>query len=99
MGFHKGPPSGEIRLRLPRFGEIFGSVRELYGGSRMLVDCADGKERMARIPGKIRQGIWVKVGDVVLIKPWTVQADEKCDIAYRYTRVQVELLKRKGILK
>ena len=99
MGFYHGPPTGEIRLRRPREGEIFGVVKELYGGSRMLVECQDGKSRMARVPGKIRKGIWVRVGDVVLIRPWSVQGDEKCDIAYRYTRVQVESLKRNGILK
>lgn len=93
------PPQGEIRVRIPRVGEIFGVVRELHGGARMSVDCADGKTRMCRVPGKMRMGIWVRIGDVVLIKPWTVQGDEKADIAYRYTRVQVEQLKRKGILK
>jgi len=92
-------PVKEYRLRLPREGEIFGMVKELFGGSRMLVDCADGKERLCRIPGKIRMHVWIRAGDVVLIKPWTVESDEKADIAYRYTRPQVEMLRRQGILK
>jgi translation initiation factor 1A len=91
--------SPEMHLRLPRKGEIFGIVKEMYGGSRMRVECADGKERLCRIPGKIKNRVWVKPNDVVLIIPWSVEGESKADIAYRYTRTQVEQLERKGILK
>jgi translation initiation factor 1A len=91
-------PLDESRIRLPRKGEILGKVLELKGGSRMLVACLDGKERMARIPGKIRRGVWIKENDVVLVVPWSVEGDEKADIAYRYTRVQVEALQRRGVI-
>lgn len=99
--FHRRPPQApeeESRIRLPRKGEILGKVIELKGGSRMTVACLDGKERMCRIPGKIRRGVWIKENDVVLILPWSVEGDEKADIAYRYTRVQVESLQRRGII-
>ncbi|MFH1257641.1 MAG: translation initiation factor eIF-1A [Candidatus Micrarchaeota archaeon] len=86
-------------VRMPRPGEILGIVKEMYGGSRMRVECADGKERLCRIPGKIKMRVWVKVNDVVLVMPWSVEGDTKGDIAYRYTRTQVDLLQRKGILK
>lgn len=91
-------PLDEGRIRTPRPGEILGKVIELKGGSRMTVNCLDGKERMARIPGKIRRRVWVKEGDVVIIKPWSVEGDQKCDIAYRYTRVQVDALQRRGVI-
>ncbi|MEW5955831.1 MAG: translation initiation factor eIF-1A [Candidatus Micrarchaeota archaeon] len=97
--FHKRPEEGEIRLRTPRPGEIFGIVTELHGGSRMMVHCEDGKDRMSRIPGRIRNKIWVREGDYVLIVPWSVESDAKADIAYRYTAAQAEVLKRRGILK
>ncbi|MFH0835314.1 MAG: translation initiation factor eIF-1A [Candidatus Micrarchaeota archaeon] len=94
-----GPQDGEeIRLRMPRKGEIFGVVAQLMGGARMIVQCADGKERLCRVPGKIKRQIWVKEGDIVLIMPWSVEGDAKADIAYRYTRVQVDALRRKGLL-
>ena len=82
-----------------RQGEIMGIVVEMKGGSRMIVDCEDGKERMCRIPGKIRRKVWIKEGDYVLIIPWSVQGDEKADIEYRYTAMQAEQLRRKGIIK
>ncbi|QLJ52919.1 MAG: translation initiation factor eIF-1A [Candidatus Fermentimicrarchaeum limneticum] len=87
------------RVRLPRKGEILGVVIGMMGGSRMLVDCLDGKERMCRVPGKIKRFIWVKDGDAVLIKPWAIEADKKGDIAWRYTRLQADWLRREGYLK
>ena len=87
-----------MRLRMPRQGEILGIVMELHGGSRMMVHCADGKGRMARIPGRIRNRIWVKANDYVLIVPWSVESDAKADIAYRYTAAQAEALKHKGVI-
>jgi len=97
--FHRYNPDEQQRLRMPRPGEVFGVVIELVGGARMRVQCADGKKRMVRVPGKIRRQIWVREGDVVLIKPWSVEGDEKADIAYRYTRLQVDQLRRRGLLK
>jgi|SRR3989338_8140667 len=92
-------PNFDERLRMPRKGEIFGVVTALQGGARMLVQCEDAKERMCRVPGSIKRHVWVKDGDIVLIEPWSVQGDEKADITYRYTRLQVEKLRQRGILK
>lgn len=101
-GGQRGPPGvpmAEQRIRTPHPGELFGVVTELHGGSRMTVQCEDGNVRMCRIPGKIRKKLWIKPGDVVIIEPWTVETNEKGDIAYRYTAVQVEALRRKGLLR
>ncbi len=65
----------------------------------MNVQCLDGKARMCRIPGKIRRKLLINPGDVVAITPWTVESDEKGDIAYRYTRVQAEQLRQRGLLQ
>ena len=46
-----------IRVRLPRKGELFGLVITLTGGSRLQVECEDGKTRMCRIPGKLKREI------------------------------------------
>ena len=87
------------RVRLPRKGESLGIVISMMGASRLLVDCIDGKERMCRIPGKIKRRIWVKDGDVVLIKPWEIEADKKGDLVWRYTRLQADWLRREGYMK
>jgi translation initiation factor 1A len=87
------------RVRLPRKGEVLGVVIGMMGASRMLVDCLDGKERLCRIPGKIKRFVWVRDGDVVLVKPWTVEPDKKADLVWRYTRLQADWLKREGHMK
>ena len=92
-------PEGVTRVRLPREGEIFGVVLSLLGAGRLLVSCADGKERVCRIPGKMRRFIWVREGNVVLVKPWEIEGDKKGDIVWRYNKFQEEWLKRKGYLK
>jgi len=83
-GHHGGarPTEGEEirRIRMPGPGEVLGIVLGLMGGSRMKVACKDGKERMARIPGKMRNKIWVREGDVIIVKPYEIEGDKKGDI-------------------
>ncbi|MEM4390081.1 MAG: translation initiation factor eIF-1A [Candidatus Micrarchaeia archaeon] len=86
------------RVRVPRKGEILGVVTGMMGASRVMVACKDGKERLCRIPGKIKKNIWVKMDDVVIIRPWAVEGDKRGDIVWRYTHIQAEWLKRKGYL-
>jgi initiation factor 1A len=64
----------------------------------MTVKCADGKRRMARIAGKLRS-IWVREGDYVLLKPQMLEGDKKADITWRYRYVELDNLRRRGILK
>ncbi len=83
---------------MPRNEEVFGVVEQLMGASRMVVKCKDNHVRMCRIPGKIRRRIWIKAGDIVIVKPWSVQGDTKGDIAWRYTRPQVNRLMNQGVI-
>jgi len=87
------------RTRIPKSGEILGLVLATLGCGKMTVECDDGKTRMCRIPGKIRKRVWVRIGDLVIVEPWHVQADERADIVWRYTQTQTEWLKRKGYTK
>lgn len=88
-----------IRIRVPREGELLGVVENLVGASRLLVRCEDGKERIVRIPGKIKRNIWVRAGDLVVVKPWELESDRKADLVWRYTKIQTEWLRSKGYLK
>jgi len=87
------------RTRIPKKEEILGLVTGLMGGSRVAVSCNDGKDRLCRIPGKIKRNIWVKEDDVVVVKPWSVEGDRRGDIIWRYTRLQADWLRRKGYIK
>ncbi len=93
-------PEGEyIRLRLPNKhkNEMFAIADQLLGGSRMNVICADGKSRMARIPGRMKRRQRVRAGDLVIIKPWDIQ-NEKADIIFRYRRTQSVVLSRRNLI-
>lgn len=89
-----------IRVRIPqkRKREVLCIVEKMLGGRRVTVQCVDGIERMARIPGRLKRRQWVQVGDVVIIVPWDFQ-DAKADLIYRYKRPQAEWLRKKGYLK
>lgn len=103
MGKDKFQPTQEeleiSRIRIPRLPEILGLVEALVGGDKMKVKCDDGNERLCRIPGKLRKRVWIRAGDLVLVKPWSVQGHERGDIAFRYTQTQASWIKRKGYVK
>ncbi len=90
----------EIRhTKLPRGLQVFGIVDQRLGGTRMNVRCLDGKMRLCRIPGRLKRRLWVREGDTVLVEPWELGGDAKGDILYKYTRAQIQFLKKKGVLK
>jgi len=78
-------------------GEIFGITDQLLGASHIKVMCADGKSRLGRIPGKMKKRMWIREGDLVIIKPWSFQ-DEKADVVWRYTKTQASYLSRRKML-
>jgi len=88
-----------LRVRMParRDGEIFGIADQLLGASRIKVMCADGKSRLGRIPGKLKKRMWIRQGDLVVVRPWEFQ-DDKCDIKHRYTKTESTYMSRKGII-
>ena len=89
-----------FRVRIPKGKEVLGIVQQRLGGSRMRVHCLDGKERICRIPGRLRRALWVRESDVVIIEPWELGGDKKGDVVYKYRgKAEVEFLRRKGYLK
>jgi translation initiation factor 1A len=96
---NQGIPEEQIRLRLPRKrdNELFAIAERLMGGSRMNVVCADGKARLARIPGRMKRRARVRAGDLLIVVPWDIQ-DDKADVVYRYTKTQSRILSRRNLL-
>lgn len=87
------------RVRLPRGKQTLGILDQRLGASRMRVRCLDGHTRICRIPGRLKRRMWVREGDVLLIEPWELGGDEKGDVIFKYKKVQVIWLKKKGYLK
>ena len=89
----------KIRVKVPneRVNEMFAIADQILGGRRIRSICADGEERITRIPGKMRRRQWVREGDLIIIQPWDFQPS-KADVKMRYTKTQALYLSRKGVL-
>ena len=87
------------RIKLPRGREVFGVLEKRLGGSRVDVRCLDGKKRVCRIPGRLKRRLWVREGDIVVVEKWEYSGDRRGDLVYKYTKAQIEFLRRKGYLK
>jgi len=92
-------PDEQVRSPMPKEikREMFGIADQLLGASKIKVMCADGQSRMGRIRGKLKKRMWIREGDLLIIRPWEFQ-DEKADIIYRYTRTQASNLARRGVI-
>lgn len=87
------------RLPLPRRnrGEVFGIASQLLGAARIRVMCEDNVSRMGRITGKMKKKMWIREGDLLIVRPWGFQ-EGKADILFRYSRTQAQYLSRRNLL-
>ena len=87
-------------VRLPKEKDLeqFALVIQLMGADQVKAKCADGIERSCRIPGKMKKKVWMRQGDILIIKVWDFQPS-KADVVWRFMGNQKEWLKRKGYLK
>ena len=87
------------RLPLPRRarGEVFGIASQLLGAARIRVMCEDNVLRMGRITGKMKKKMWIREGDLLILRPWGFQ-EGKADILFRYSRTQSQYLQRRNLL-
>ena len=88
-----------VRVKMPRNGQMLGMVEEMLGGGRFRVHCKDKNTRICRVSGKFRRRQWIRPGDIVLLKPWEVQEDERGDILWKYRRAEVDWLRKRGFLE
>lgn len=97
MGKKKGVE--EHKVRIPKGKEIVGEVLQVMGYTRMRVKCSDEKERLCRIPGRVRWRMRVHDGDFVLVEPWEIEKDTRGDVIWKYTPNDVKWLKEKGYIR
>ena len=89
----------EGRVRLAKDNEVFGVVQTMLGFDRLMVNCADEKERLCRIPGKMKKRVWIKTGDLILVERSDIESEKRGTVKYRYTKTQAKWLERNGHLK
>jgi len=90
--------TGIQNMVLPATTDVLGVAVKMLGFDRIMVKCQDGHERLCRIRGKIKRRVWIRESDIVLVSPWDFQSDTRGDIIWRYTRGQVDWLRKKGYL-
>lgn len=78
-------------------GQDYAKVLRMLGNSRCEVQCMDGISRLAHIRGKMKNTIWISMGDYVLVGLRDFQ-DEKCDILLKYNDEDVRTLRAHGEL-
>lgn len=98
--FHNASQTpGEYKLRTPNKeeGEYFALVTVMPGTEYIKVMCEDGVERAARIPGKLRNRVFIKENDVVIVKKREYE-ENKVDVMWRFLPLQVQKLRERGLL-
>ena len=89
----------ESMLKLPSQGEVIGKVSRIAGATKFFVRCTDDAERLCTIPGRLRRAFWIKEGDIVIVRPWVVQTNERGDIIWRYSLLDIGKLRERNMLK
>lgn len=88
----------KLRMPNPKELEQFAIVTKLLGTNKVMALCQDGKERNCRIPGRMKKRVWLREGDLVIVRLWEFQPD-KADIEWRYSNNEKFHLAKKGLLK
>ena len=79
-------------------GEIYCQVKKRVGGSRLEVECSDGKIRSAIIPGKFRKRVWMNIGDVLLATIEDTDTNSTCYIEHKYKSTDIAVLRSKNLI-
>ncbi len=85
------------RFKAPKGNQFIGIVEKRLGGSRMNVRSMDGREILARVPGRAKKFLWIREGDIVLLEPWELD-ENKADLFYKYKPNEIKALEKKGML-
>jgi translation initiation factor 1A len=76
--------------------QVYALVKKRYGGRRIDVECSDGKNRSAIIPGKMWKRVWMNPDDVLLCDLDATGDDAECYILQKYTPKEISILKAQG---
>lgn len=77
---------------------LYAQVKNKLGGDRLNVDCSDGVERQAIIPGSFYKRVWINKNDILLIQLNELNTRESY-VLYKYDPNEAHSLKSKGFLQ
>jgi len=79
--------------------QVYGCVLGRTGGWRLRVECSDGHDRDAIIPGKFYKRVWFDKGDIILCDLEMNGEHSVCGISHKYTSREATILKSLGKIK
>jgi translation initiation factor 1A len=92
--------AGSIRANFPwreTEDQLYARVTRILGNGRVMAQCGDGSERLAKVRGSMRCRDWVRAGDTVLVS-LRPDASGKADILFKYNAAETAYLKRQSEL-
>ena len=72
-------------------GQEYAKVTKILGNGHVELACCDDIQRLGTIRGKMRNRVWIQLGDIVLVGLREYQ-DEKADIIHKYNPDEVKNL-------
>jgi translation initiation factor 1A len=87
--------NNDNKIEFAGTNQVYSIVKKKPGGSRIALECSDGKERSGIIPGKFFKKIWMNVGDVLLCE-LDIGNDSQCYITHKYSVKDASILKSQG---
>ncbi len=84
----------ELRLKTQSESE-YAFVTKMLGNNRVEVNSCDGKTRLGNICGKMRNKVFINVGDLVLLDLREFQ-DSKAEVVHKYHPDEVRQLRIQG---
>ena len=97
-GKNKHQQTDKVKLIYAEDGQTYAIVKKRDGGSRLSVECSDGKIRSGIIPGKFRKRLWMYPGDVILVSLNINASDNSCTIDHKYNPAEASVLRSHGII-
>jgi translation initiation factor 1A len=88
----------QIKVVYAEEDQVYAMVKNKLGGKRLAVECSDGKDRIALIPGRFRKRVWMNPGDVILCSVESIGNDSICYIDRKYKNYEIGVLRNKGYI-
>lgn len=92
------PPKQDAQIVLADKFQVYGCVKKKVGGSRILVECSDKKDRSGIIPGRFFKKLWFNPGDILLCSLDQEGDDSICHIEHKYSVKDANSLKYQGLI-
>lgn len=92
------PSNVSKEVLLAGSGQVYGYVKKKSGGTRLMLDCSDNKERSGIIRGSMFKKVWMGEGDIVLCELDTSSNGAQCYITHKYTVKDANILKNRGLI-